>query len=77
MAYIIGQYGIASLGSYGKLIACCYLAAVLFIVVLGGIVKVLAGVNLWKLIVYIKDELSWLWAPRPPRWCSRGSWSSD
>lgn len=57
MAYIIGQYGIASLGSYGKLIACCYLAAVLFILVLGGIVNVLAGVNLWKLIVYIKDEL--------------------
>ncbi len=37
MAYIIGQYGISSLGSYGKLIACCYLAAVLFILVLGVI----------------------------------------
>ena len=57
MAYIIGQYGIGSLASYGKLIAACYLAAVLFILVLAGIVKYFAGVNLWKFIVYIKDEL--------------------
>jgi len=57
MAYIIGQYGLASLGSYAKLIACCYLAAVAFIAILGVIVKIFAGVNLWKLIVYIKDEL--------------------
>jgi aerobic C4-dicarboxylate transport protein len=57
MAYIIGQYGLASLGSYAKLIACCYLAAVAFILILGVIVKVFAGVNPWKLVVYIKDEL--------------------
>ncbi|CDO05711.1 C4-dicarboxylate transporter DctA [Mycolicibacterium cosmeticum] len=57
MAYIIGQYGIGSLASYGKLIAACYLAAVLFILILALIVKVFAGVNLWKFVVYIKDEL--------------------
>ncbi len=57
MAYIIGQYGIGSLASYGKLIAACYLAAVLFIGVLGLIVWRLAGINLWQLVVYIKDEL--------------------
>ena len=57
MAYIIGQYGIGSLASYGKLIGACYLAAVLFILVLAGIVKYFAGVNLWKFIVFIKDEL--------------------
>ncbi|MBX7449303.1 C4-dicarboxylate transporter DctA [Mycolicibacterium sp. 3033] len=57
MAYIIGQYGIGSLASYGKLIAACYLAAVLFILILALIVKILAGVNLWKFVVYIKDEL--------------------
>jgi aerobic C4-dicarboxylate transport protein len=56
MAYIIGQYGLASLGSYAKLIACCYLAALLFIGILAVIVKVFAGVNLWKLFLYIKDE---------------------
>ncbi len=58
MAYIIGQYGIGSLASYGKLIAACYLAALLFILILGAIAKIFAGgVNLWKFVVYIKDEL--------------------
>jgi len=56
MAYIIGQYGIGSLASYAKLIAACYLAAVLFILILAVIAKVFAGVNLWKFLVYIKDE---------------------
>ncbi|WP_179118544.1 C4-dicarboxylate transporter DctA [Saccharothrix sp. ALI-22-I] len=57
MAYIVGQYGIASLGNYGKLIACCYLAAALFILVLAAISRYLAGVSLWKFVRYIKDEL--------------------
>ncbi|HCS57877.1 MAG TPA: C4-dicarboxylate transporter DctA [Gordonia polyisoprenivorans] len=57
MAYIVGQYGLSSLASYGKLIACCYLAAVLFILVLAAVVRVFAGVNLWKFLRYIKDEL--------------------
>ncbi len=57
MAYIVGQYGIGSLGSYGKLIAACYAAALLFIGVLAVIARIFAGVNLWKFVVYIKDEL--------------------
>jgi aerobic C4-dicarboxylate transport protein len=57
MGYIIGQYGIASLGNYALLIACCYLAAVLFIGVLAVSSWLFAGVNLWKFVRYIKDEL--------------------
>ncbi|SIS07349.1 C4-dicarboxylate transporter DctA [Williamsia sterculiae] len=57
MAYIIGQYGIGSLASYGKLIGACYLAAVLFILILGAVAWFLAGVNLWRFLVYIKDEV--------------------
>jgi aerobic C4-dicarboxylate transport protein len=57
MGYIIGQYGIASLGNYALLIACCYLAAVLFIGVLAASSWLFAGVNLWKFVRYIKDEL--------------------
>ncbi len=57
MAYIIGQYGISSLGSYAKLIAACYLGAVMFIGILAAISWFLAGVNLWRFVVYIKDEL--------------------
>ena len=57
MAYIIGQYGIDSLGSYAKLIGACYLGAVLFILILAAIAWFFAGVNLWRFVVYIKDEL--------------------
>jgi aerobic C4-dicarboxylate transport protein len=56
MAYIIGQYGIGSLASYGKLIGACYAAALLFILILAVIAQLFAGVNLWKFLVYIKDE---------------------
>src|SRR5215217_333642 len=34
MAFIIGQYGISTLGTYAKLIAACYGAAVLFVLIL-------------------------------------------
>jgi aerobic C4-dicarboxylate transport protein len=57
MAYIIGQYGIGSLSSYGMLIACCYLAALLFIGILAAISWFFAGINLWKFLRYIKDEM--------------------
>jgi aerobic C4-dicarboxylate transport protein len=57
MGYIIGQYGIKSLGSFAKLIGCCYLAAVLFIVILAVIARVFAGLSLWRFLIYIKDEL--------------------
>ncbi|MGO4615437.1 C4-dicarboxylate transporter DctA [Nocardia sp. 2YAB30] len=57
MAYIVGQYGLSSLGSYGKLIACCYGAALLFLLVLAVVARMFAGVNLWKFVRYIKDEL--------------------
>jgi aerobic C4-dicarboxylate transport protein len=57
MAYIIGQYGISSLGSYAKLIGACYAGAALFILVLAAIAWFLAGVNLWRFVGYIRDEL--------------------
>lgn len=57
MAFVIGQYGISSLAGYGKLIAACYLAAVLFVIVLSAVVRALAGVSLWKFLRYIRAEL--------------------
>ena len=56
MSYIIGQYGLGSLGSFAKLILCCYLAAALFIGVLGVILKLTTGANLFKFLRYTKDE---------------------
>ncbi len=57
MAFTIGQYGIGSLLSLGKLMACVYLTCLLFVfIVLGGIARA-AGFSLWKFLRYIKEEI--------------------
>jgi aerobic C4-dicarboxylate transport protein len=56
MGYIIGLYGLSSLASFGKLIACCYLAAVLFIGILGLVAKFYLNINILKLFRYLKEE---------------------
>ena len=56
MAFIIGQYGIASLATFGKLILACYVAGLLFIGVLAIIAKVVVGMSLWKFIRYTREE---------------------
>ena len=57
MAYTIGEFGVGKLAQLGYLLACVYLTCALFIVlVLGGIAR-LAGVHLFRLIRYIKEEL--------------------
>lgn len=56
MSYIIGQYGLRSLGSFGKLIACCYLAGLLFIGVLALIARFYVGLNLWAFVKFCRQE---------------------
>lgn len=57
MAFTIGKYGIASLGPMGNLMLSFYITCIIFIVViLGGILK-LAGFNIFKLLLHIKEEL--------------------
>lgn len=56
MAYIIGQYGIGTLGQYAKLIAACYGAAVLFAAILFLIAWVFARVPLGSFISYARSE---------------------
>jgi aerobic C4-dicarboxylate transport protein len=57
MAFTIGKYGIASLGPLFKLIAMFYLTCILFVlVILGGIAK-LTGFNIFKFLIYIKEEI--------------------
>jgi aerobic C4-dicarboxylate transport protein len=58
MAFLIGQYGLSSLGAFGLLIAACYSAAVLFCLVLVVVARVGAGVNLWKFIRYTREEFA-------------------
>ncbi len=57
MAFTIGKYGVGTLFSLGKLMACFYATCLLFIfVVLGAIARV-HGFGVWSFIKYIKEEL--------------------
>ncbi len=57
MAFTIGKYGLGTMLSLGKLMGGVYLTCILFVfLVLGSIAK-LAGFSIWKLIVYLKEEI--------------------
>ena len=57
MAYTIGKFGPAALGNLLGLIALFYATAGLFVVVVLGLIARVVGFNIFKFIVYIKDEL--------------------
>ena len=57
MAYVIGQFGIGTLYSLGKLLLDVVVTCLFFVfVVLAGI-SAWAGVNMWKLLQYVKEEI--------------------
>lgn len=56
MAFIIGQYGISTLGTFGMLILACYGAGAAFIALLFVVARVLAKVPLGQFIMYTKEE---------------------
>jgi aerobic C4-dicarboxylate transport protein len=57
MAFTIGKYGIASLGPLAKLIATFYLTSIVFIMAILGVIAWLAGFNIIKFLLYIKEEI--------------------
>ena len=57
MAYTIGKYGPTVLGNLVSLIAVFYLTSALFVIVVLGSILRFAGVNIFKFLYYIKDEL--------------------
>jgi aerobic C4-dicarboxylate transport protein len=57
MAFTVGKYGIAALGPLAKLIGTFYLTATFFILVILGGVALLAGFNIIKFLIYIKEEI--------------------
>ena len=57
MSFTIGQYGIGSLLSLGKLMASFYTTCALFIVVILGSIAAWSGFSLWKFVKYIKEEI--------------------
>lgn len=57
MAFTVGKYGVSALAGLAQLLACFYLTALLFVVVVLGLVCRSVGVSLWKLLRVLKDEL--------------------
>lgn len=57
MAFTVGKYGVGSLASYGNLLICYYVTALVFVFVVLNLVAKLAGFSLWKFLKYIREEL--------------------
>jgi aerobic C4-dicarboxylate transport protein len=57
MAFTIGKYGLATLLSLAKLMACVYLTSVAFIFIVLGAVCWMNGINIWRFLVYIREEI--------------------
>jgi aerobic C4-dicarboxylate transport protein len=57
MAFTIGKYGIKTLLPLGKLLVCVYLTSGLFVFVVLGLIARVHGFSIWKLLVYIREEL--------------------
>jgi len=57
MAFTIGKYGIRTLLPLAKLLACVYLTSGLFVFVVLGLIARVHGFSIWKLLVYIREEL--------------------
>ncbi|WP_428986475.1 cation:dicarboxylate symporter family transporter [Streptomyces camelliae] len=56
-AHLVGQYGLGVMSTYGMLIAVCYGAAVLFLLLLAAALKAVTGLSLWKFVRYTREEL--------------------
>jgi aerobic C4-dicarboxylate transport protein len=57
MAFTVGKYGIASLLSLGKLMACFYATSLLFVLVILGLVLRLTGFSIFRFLRYIREEI--------------------
>jgi aerobic C4-dicarboxylate transport protein len=57
MAFTIGQYGIGTLANLAELIVTFYATALLFVLVVLGLIARAVGFSIFALIRYIKDEL--------------------
>jgi aerobic C4-dicarboxylate transport protein len=57
MAFTIGRYGAESLIQLGMLILTFYITAILFVVVVLGLIARVAGFSIFKFIAFIREEL--------------------
>jgi aerobic C4-dicarboxylate transport protein len=57
MAFTVGKYGVASLGPLIKLIGTFWITSVLFVLIVLGAIARVAGFNIVKFLLYIKEEI--------------------
>ncbi|MGB6429359.1 MAG: cation:dicarboxylase symporter family transporter, partial [Candidatus Acidiferrales bacterium] len=57
MAFIVGEYGLGTMVSFGKLMACVYLTSLVFVAGVLGPIAWRCGISLWNFLRYIKDEI--------------------
>jgi aerobic C4-dicarboxylate transport protein len=57
MAFVTSNYGLTTIASLAKLVLTIYGACIVFIVVAFGIVAKICKISLWKLVVYLKEEM--------------------
>jgi aerobic C4-dicarboxylate transport protein len=58
MAFTVGKYGVATLISLGKVLLCMAAAGTVFTVVVLGSICRANGLSLWRLIVFLKEEVA-------------------
>jgi aerobic C4-dicarboxylate transport protein len=57
MAFTVGRYGIAALGPLAGLIATFWVTCILFVVIVLGAVAAVAGFNIFRFLLYLKEEI--------------------
>jgi aerobic C4-dicarboxylate transport protein len=57
IAFTVGKFGVGSLLPMLKLVGCFYLTAVLFVLLVLGAVARMAGFNILRYLIFIKEEL--------------------
>jgi aerobic C4-dicarboxylate transport protein len=57
MGFTVGKYGLVTLMSLGKVLLCVYVTCILFVTVVLGFICWLNGISLWRLIVYLREEI--------------------
>lgn len=57
MAFTIGKYGLGSVVALGQFVLCCYVASAIFVIVVLGLVARAAGIRLFALLRYLREEL--------------------
>jgi aerobic C4-dicarboxylate transport protein len=57
MAFTIGKYGLKSILPLSQMLLCVYLTGAIFVAAILGPIARFAGVSLWKLLRYLREEL--------------------